>query len=110
MPAPLEVRSGGFTPYRVVWSKNGFSIAWGNWEGEEPEAIAMRWDGKEGELGFPNSYGHPTWFLLPRELTLPILGMLITHGAFTEEEEEHLRESIKYSMWDKLDGARGRRG
>jgi hypothetical protein len=55
---------------RVVYSDvdGNWSIAemtWCNHAGQWARRIGMRWNGKDGELGNPQSSGHPTWFLLP---------------------------------------------
>jgi len=37
-------------------------------DGEWRPRVGVRWDGARGELGNPQSSGHPTWFLLPERI------------------------------------------
>ncbi len=32
--------------------------------------IGIRWDGEENELGYPHSYGYPTWFIIPKSVAI----------------------------------------
>ena len=34
----------------------------------EQTRIGIRWDGEDNELGYPHSYGYPTWFILPKNV------------------------------------------
>ena len=49
-----------------------WSIARGNWKNREDEwernVLAIRWNGAEGERGFPGTGAHALWFILPAEL------------------------------------------
>ena len=51
-----------------------WSVAAGQWEynGRWHDMLAIRWNGKEGELGNPQSRGLPTWFILPDALQAAI--------------------------------------
>jgi hypothetical protein len=68
-----DVRSpqGRIRDLRVIYTNRdeGWSIAEMEWRdrntGEWHWRIGMRWDGGEGELGNPQSSGHPTWFIVP---------------------------------------------
>ena len=46
----------------------GWSVASGEWDGEE--SLAIRWNGREGDdgVGSPQSRGYATWFLIPSAL------------------------------------------
>lgn len=56
---------------RVIYTNpdEAWSIAEMEWRDTDTDRwslrVGMRWDGREGELGNPQSSGHPTWFLLP---------------------------------------------
>jgi hypothetical protein len=56
---------------RVIYTnrEEGWSIAEIDWyhrsDDEWRWRVGMRWDGEEGELGNPQSSGHPTWFVVP---------------------------------------------
>ena len=49
-----------------------WSLARGDWENNEgkreKDVLAIRWNGAEGERGFPGVGKYPLWFILPWEL------------------------------------------
>ena len=59
----------------------GWSAALMTWDGE-PETLGVRWNGKQGSIGNPQSRGVPTWFIIPDELKEVILDKIkeIAHG------------------------------
>ncbi|HEY3328082.1 MAG TPA: hypothetical protein VGK14_13085 [Novimethylophilus sp.] len=75
MPRPSEVNPHNFKTEEIVYSLNGFSVAWGIWE-DGSHRLAMRWDGEGEDKGYPKTFGNPVWFMLPAELSLPMLKML----------------------------------
>ena len=57
--------SGGYTIARLVY--------------EGRDVIGIRWNGyKEKDIGFPNSHGHGTWFILPKEVALAYVETITT--------------------------------
>ena len=62
------------------------ALASGLWDGKE--ALGIRWNGTNSHglgLGFPNTVGHPTWFILPEEITSIILGSLQHESIWNSE-------------------------
>lgn len=47
---------------------DNFSIASVLWDGNK--RIAIRWNGSEESLGYPQSRGKATWFILPQKVAL----------------------------------------
>ena len=47
---------------------DNFSIASILWNGNK--RIAIRWNGSDDSLGFPQSRGKATWFILPQKVAL----------------------------------------
>lgn len=80
MPHPSAVNPHNFKVVEVIYNLNGFSVAWGIWE-DETHRLAMRWNGEEDDQGYPKTFGNPVWFMLPQELSLPILQSL---GAYQD--------------------------
>lgn len=79
MPAPSAVNPANFKVLQVIFNQPDFSIAWGLWQGEHPR-LAMRWNGDDtGDAGYPKTFGHPVWFLIPKELRVPFLRTLLGH-------------------------------
>lgn len=61
---PMEIVTGKFTPKEILYQHDHFVIAVGLWEGDL--GVACRWHLPDGsEIGYPNGYGRPQWFLLP---------------------------------------------
>ena len=51
----------------VLYNKNGWSVAEGQWDGEP--VLAIRWNGETShDKGQPQSRGYPTWFIVPEEI------------------------------------------
>lgn len=75
MPSPTDVNPHNFKVLEVIYDLNGFSVAWGIWE-DETKRLAMRWNGDGDDKGYPKTFGNPVWFMLPNELSLPILRSL----------------------------------
>ena len=79
MPSPSEVNPRKFKVEQIVYNLNEFSIAWGVWE-EDSHRLAMRWNGDDRDMGYPKTFGYPVWFVLPTELSLPILQAIGAYG------------------------------
>ena len=75
MPHPSEVNPRNFEVKEIIYNLNGFSVAWGIWE-DGTYRLAMRWDGEGQDKGYPKTFGKPVWFMLPTELSLPMLKAL----------------------------------
>ena len=76
MPKPEYVTHSKFPVEEVIFNDGEFSIAYGEWNGER-ECIGMRWDGEGDDPGYPKLFSNPVWFVLPKELSIPILVTLI---------------------------------
>jgi len=74
---PTKVRPKKFPYFKVLYNYNGFAIAWGEFDKTPPKRLAMRWNETESnEVGFPCQGKNPTWFMLPEELTVPLVNAL----------------------------------
>ena len=85
---PENVNPGNFNVDCILFNNADFSIAYGTWEDNE-KYLAMRWNGEDGELGYPKVFTHPMWFMVDRSLILPILQSLI--GQTNVDNEKLLR-------------------
>ena len=83
---PEEVNHKKFETKEILYDENGFSVAYGIWEGGS-HVIAMRWNGEGEDAGYPNHAGHPVWFIIHDDLMVPILKSLL-------EKEESNKEQI----------------
>ena len=73
------------------------SVALLDWE-KKPR-VAMRWNGGKGEdgkihPGNPQSRGLPTWFVIPEEFDIAILGVLKMQGGIGDVEEEAINRFL----------------
>jgi hypothetical protein len=74
---PQNVTPNNFKTESILYNQDGFSIAYGEWQEDGTKHLAFRWNGKADELGFPQSFGNPTWFLIPSDLTIPFAKSLL---------------------------------
>ena len=66
---PENVNPRNFKVKKIIYDKEGFSIAIGTWQDDESERFAMRWNGKgEKDKGYPSVLGHPMWFQLSEDV------------------------------------------
>ena len=77
MPTASKVHPAKFQKFRILFENLEFSIAWGEFNNEPPERLAMRWNGKQSKPGFPKQGKYPTWFMLPEELSVPLVKALL---------------------------------
>jgi len=77
MPAPTNVNPHNLHVEEIVYNLNDFSVAWGTWN-DGSRRLAMRWNGEGEDMGYPKAFGNPVWFMLPTELSLPLLQLLNT--------------------------------
>jgi hypothetical protein len=92
MPAAKQVRPKKFLEFRILCEDNDFAVAWGKFDNDPPERLAMRWNGKPNKPGFPNQGKNPLWFMLPEELSIPLLKALLgTKSA----KNQHILEVLK---------------
>ena len=77
MPRAEDVKPGKWTNLTVLFDNGEYSIVSGEYEGNS--ALGERWNGGDGELGFPNQGGNPLWHVVPDFLVVPLL-----HGLLDE--------------------------
>jgi hypothetical protein len=86
---PEQVKPAKFRVHTIVYNDGDFSVAYGKWENSEVR-LAMRWNGDENGLGYPNQGGNPLWFQLPSESiwTSEILQAIDRINAYEERVSE----------------------
>ena len=94
MPHPSEVNPSRFQVEKILYNIEGFSIAYGFWE-DGNKHLAVRWDGEEGKLGFPQTFGKPQWLLIPDKLSVPITKALLDTDISKQPILEILKELLK---------------
>ncbi|MDY6367467.1 MAG: hypothetical protein SPL13_03005 [Clostridia bacterium] len=48
-----------FTDFTIATLKYGDSVR-----------IGIRWNGEKDQLGYPQSHGYPTWFIIPKDVAV----------------------------------------
>lgn len=81
MPQPTEVNPSNFKIDEIIYNVDGFSIAYGKWKDDDEKCLALRWDGEETGLGFPQTFGNPVWLVVPHELTIPFATALLSSSV-----------------------------
>lgn len=73
MPEGASVRPKKWKSVRTLFDDGDTSVISGLYDGGSQRLLGIRWNGGEGELGFPNVAGMPIWHVLPDFLAIPIL-------------------------------------
>jgi len=79
MRAGSTVRPQGWKDVIDLFDDKDFSAVWGKFENASSRCLGIRWNGNPditAHVGFPNSNGHPLWFVVPEYLRKMILFVL----------------------------------
>ena len=82
---PENVNPNNFSVIHVLFNNDDFSIAYGTWE-DNINYLAMRWNGNQGDAGYPKVFGHPMWFIVDNELCIPFLQSLVGNNNADNEK------------------------
>jgi len=83
----------------VLTEKQDWSLAVGEWDGER--CLAARWNGdNDRPKGNPVSHGMPTWFVLPREFAVPLLGADLIPEEKKSIARSYLGMASARNRWD----------
>lgn len=76
MPAATQVHHSKFPVDHVLYDNGEFAVAWGTYDGG-PRCLGMRWNGGPSDPGYPKLFQHPVWFVLPWQLSVPLVKALL---------------------------------
>ena len=99
MPEPQNVNPRKFKVINVLYDDDEFSVAHGN--SSSGDEIGMRWNGGDG-VGYPNTHGHPQWFILSSFIARNVLSSLLTHPKVTTDQYSHILKALKSEPFAKL--------
>lgn len=85
---PRSIDQGKFPVTHLLYECDDYAVAWGTWDSSR-EAMGIRWNGAAGDLGFPQTYGKPVWFILPAPFMLPTLQMLLVKSSLGDAGVDH---------------------
>jgi hypothetical protein len=93
---PEDVNPKNFKVINIVYDNSAFSIAYGIWE-DGVTNLAMRWNGEsDKDPGYPKLFQYPVWFIITKELMIPILTSIINQaGSYNVEILEVLNKELK---------------
>ena len=77
MPVAADVTPGKWSEIIILFDNGNYSMIAGIYE--ENQALGERWNGENGQLGFPNTAGYPVWHVIPDFLEISVL-----HGILDE--------------------------
>lgn len=81
MPSGDQVRPKKWKQISVLFDDDSSSVISGFYADGTRPSLGIRWNGAEGELGFPNVVGKPIWHVVPDFLAIPILLGLLAELA-----------------------------
>jgi len=94
MPAPQDVKPQRWSELSVIFDRDGYSVAVGNFtndNGDCTPALGMRWNGAGDSLGFPNQAGNPILYVVPEFLVGPILHTILDESLFPPLPDRNTR-------------------
>ena len=59
MPSGAIVRPRKWGNVIDLYDDGEYSAIWGNYDGSNNRCLGVRWNGAEGEYGYPNQGGNP---------------------------------------------------
>ena len=72
-----DVRPAKWSNVIDLYDDNEYSAIWGCYENNPQRVLGVRWNGDDGNRGFPLSSGHPVWHVEPDFLARGILDELL---------------------------------
>ncbi len=87
MPNAVEVVPGAWSEIIVLYDNGWYSAIWGRFRGQNHKDLGVRWNGGEGEVGYPNARRYPQWYVEPHILHEAVL--LSFQKNLMAEEENH---------------------
>ncbi len=84
----------------VLYDDGAYSAIWGKYENRK--CLGVRYNGTDGEdVGYPNQGGHPTWYVEPMFLTLPLLTELLLLSI--KANNTLYQDRVKYAIQEFTD-------
>ena len=80
MPPGENVKPKRWSNVIYLYDDGGYSAIWGNYhddDGSNDLCLGVRWNGGEGEYGYPKQGVYPLWYVEPHFVTRDILLSLL---------------------------------
>ena len=81
------------------------SLALGKWDGSP--CLGSRYDRRDGqktEIGFPYSFSHASWFVLPNWMHTAVLSAALSSGQITPQQFQEAVKFLEESLNDHYAG------
>lgn len=94
MPAGRDVRPAKWTQCMDLFDDGRYSAVWGRYDGNDHKCLGVRWNGSDGESGYPNQGNNPLWYVEPSfltELILQTLLAIVQEGQGSRRRDEYVR-------------------
>jgi hypothetical protein len=94
MAKAREVTPGAWSDILVLYDDGEYSAVWGRFRNSSHRMLGVRWNGKEGEVGYPNQGGHPLWYVEPPFVERSIilgLGEKLRRSPHIPQREQYLQ-------------------
>ena len=91
MVDPNKVRPSKWADVTLLYDDGDFSVITGRYDGGTTPAYGVRWNGdpkNPDDIGYPNTFGHPGWFVLPTYLAEPMLHTLLSESLRCPAQEK----------------------
>jgi hypothetical protein len=100
MPSAREVTPGAWSDVLVVYDDGKYSAIWARYKQNAWRSLGVGWNGKDDEVGFPNTRGYPQWYVEPDFLVPSVLRALREKLLATQHlpNREHVLKSIEYAL------------
>ena len=103
MPNVSEVRPKIWEDVLDLFDDGEFSAIWGRRESNNFRELAIRWNGDENYVGYPNQGRNPTWFSQPEfleeSILLSLLKQIVQNDVNQRREEfiDNILQAMKES-------------
>ena len=106
--APTDVNQGKFPvdESNLVYTNHHYSLAVSDFDGRGSQVLGMRWN-IEGN-GFPMSYAHPVWMIIPDPFAIPILSELLNRNETKETAQVDYQKIDKGKVIDAISKIMGK--
>lgn len=90
-----EVTPGAWSDILVLYDDGEYSAVWGRFRNSSRRMLGVRWNGKHGEVGYPNQGGHPLWYVEPSFLERSII-LALGEKLHRSPQIPHREQSLQH--------------
>jgi len=91
MPAAKKVCPRKWERIEILFDDDDYSVICGEYDHDF--AMGERWNGKNGNLGFPNAAGYPIWHVTP-----PFQRMAVLHAILDQLDPKKEKSKVDATL------------